>query len=164
MAALLLLALGGPAPASADLLAGYSPAERLGGELTVRDLQAPPLSPLALAEQGRLRNSNDPLEGLPLPWRTPLRQLLPAPSRLRWQRARRVHASWAGLRGPVLVPLVLHSDGTADVFLDGPGNQPLEQALTALLERLGSPPAGTIQPLLLELQPRPGTSPSKPSQ
>lgn len=150
---MLLVALGGPAPASADLLAGFSPAERLGGELTVHDLAAPPLSPLALAEQGRLRNSNDPLAALPLPWRTPMRQLLPAPSRLRWQRARRVHASWAGLKGPVLVPLVLHSDGTADVFLDGPGNQPLEQALTALLGRLGPPPPGTLQPLLLEFVP-----------
>ena len=126
------------------------------------------MSPLALAEQGRLRNSKDPLEALPLPWRTPLRQLLPAPSRLRWQRARRIHASWPGLRRPVRVPLVLHSDGTADVFLDGPGNQPLELALTSLLERLGSPPTGSIQPLLLEFQPRPGLSPpragSTPSQ
>lgn len=151
-----------PPLAAADLLLQFSPAERLGGELTAGDLQAPPLSPLALAEQGRQRNSSDLLEALPMPWRQPLRRVLPPPSQRRWLRARLLHASWPGLRHPVIVPLALHGDGSADVFLDGPGSLPLQDALSNLIVRLELPPQGAIQPLLLLLQPRPALSP--PSQ
>jgi len=65
----------------------------------------------------------------------------------------------------VLVPMVLHSDGSVDVFLDHPPptaasgtSSVLERAISALLERLALPPAGALQPLLLELQPRPSAS------
>jgi hypothetical protein len=164
--ALLLLVLAA-APAGAEaprpgpgavLLQQFSPSEQLGGELTALDLEAPLLSPLAMAEQGRVRNSRDPLEALPRPWRQPLRRLLPSQASLRWQRARVVHGSWPRLPRALVVPLVLHSDGSVDVFLDASGGAAVEQALNHLLQRLDLPPAGSIQPLLLELHPRSAAS------
>lgn len=157
------LTLATAMPAAAGVLDQFTPAERLGGALELVDREAPPLSPLALAEQGRQRNSGDPLVVLPLEWRRPLRQQLPPQGRLRWQRARVLRSSWPGLRASLLVPMVLHSDGSVDVFLDRPAAgtadpNPLEQAISALIERLVPPPEGALQPLLLELQPRPSAS------
>lgn len=151
-----------PGPGDA-LMQQFSASEQLGGEITVVDLQAPSLSPLALAEQGRVRNSPDPLQALPSRWRQPLRNLLPPQSTLRWQRARVVHGSWPNLQSQMEVPLVLYSDGSVDVFLDSPGAGLVEAALKNLLLRLDTPPAGSLQPLLFELQPRLATSPLRPS-
>ena len=152
-----------PVRAESLWLLQFTPAEQLGGPLNRQDLEAPPLSPVALAEQGRLRNSSDPLVALPPLWRRQLRQVLPPRSNLGWQPARRLHSSWPQLDRPLLVPVVLYSDGRVDVFLDDPGTAPtgaaVQQALTALLQRLDRPPQGTLQALLLELQPRPPLSP-----
>ena len=151
-----------PVRAGSLWLVQFTPAEQLGGPLTRQDLEAPPLSPVALAEQGRQRNSTDPLVALPPLWRRQLRQVLPPRSRLGWQPARVLHSSWPRLDRPLMVPVVLYSDGRVDVFLDDPGNAPtgaaVQQALTALLQRLDRPPQGTLQALLLELQPRPALS------
>jgi len=156
LAALLWLLPPGPAQAG-DLrfLQLFTPAEQLGGELTLQDLQAPPLAPLALAEQGRQRRSRDPFVALPPTWRRPWRQLQATTPAWRWQRAQLLTASWPDLPAPVVVPLVLHSDGTVDVFLDGPGAPAVTAALQSLLTRLAMPPKGSVQPLQLELQPRP---------
>ena len=152
-----------PVRAESLWLLQFTPAERLGGPLSRQDLEAPPLSPVALAEQGRLRNSGDPLVALPPLWRRQLRQVLPPRSSLGWQPARILHSSWPQLDRSLLVPVVLYSDGRVDVFLDNPGPAPtgaaVQQALTALLLRLDRPPRGTLQALLLELQPRPPLSP-----
>lgn len=155
--------LGRPVRAQSLWLLQFTPAEQLGGLLTRQDLDAPPLSPVALAEQGRQRNSADPLAALPSLWRYQMRQVLPPRSRLGWQPARVLHSSWPRLGRALLVPVVLYSDGRVDVFLDDPGAAPdgaaTQQALTALLQRLDRPPQGTLQALLLELQPRPPLSP-----
>jgi hypothetical protein len=157
------LSLVRPVRAQSLWLLQFTPAEQLGGMLTRQDLDAPPLSPVALAEQGRQRNSDDPLTALPSVWRRQMRQVLPPRSRLAWQPARVLHSSWPRLDRPLLVPVVLYSDGRVDVFLDDPGAAPAgaatQQALTALLQRLDRPPQGTLQALLLELQPRPPSSP-----
>ena len=128
----------------------------MGGELTLQDLQAPSLAPVALAEQGRQRRSRDPFVALPPSGRRPWQRLRRATSPpLQWQRLRLLTASWPDLPAPVVVPLVLHSDGTVDVFLDGPGSPSVTAALQSLLSRLAAPPRGSVQPLQLELQPRP---------
>lgn len=150
-----------PSPALAldqGFLRLFTPAEQLGGELTLQDLQAPPLVPLALAEQGRERNSNDPFVSLPSRWRRPWQRLQAATPGWRWRRVRRLVASWPALPAAVLVPLVVHSDGNVDVFLEGPGPAAVSAALESLIARLGTPPPGSVQPLLLELQPRPAPS------
>ena len=161
-AAALLLALLvlPPCPAAADqgFLRLFSPAEQLGGELTLDDLGAPMLPPLALAEQARVRASRDPFAALPEHWRAPWRRIKATTPGVQWRPARRVVASWPGLSAASMVPLLQHSDGSVDVFLDGPGTPALAEALKALLDRLGLPPAGSVQPLLLELQPRPWVS------
>lgn len=133
----------------------FTPSERLGGELTLQDLNAPPLPPLALAEQARLRRSSDPFGALSEPWRRPWRRIMASTPRVRWRPVRRLVASWPGLPAVLLVPVLLHSDGSVDVFLDAPGSAPVAAALEALLERLDTPPSGSVQPLQLELQPRP---------
>lgn len=152
-----------PLRAESLWLLQFTPAERLGGVLTRQDLEAPPLAPVALAEQGRQRNSADPLVALPSRWRRQMRQALPPQSQLGWQPARVLHSSWPRLDRALSVPVVLYSDGRVDVFLDDPGAAPAgaatQQALTAVLQRLERPPRGTLQALLLELQPRPPLSP-----
>ena len=158
-----LLSLACALPAAAGVLDQFTPAEQLGGVLELVDRHAPPLSPLALAEQGRQRNSSDPLLALPLTWRLPMRRQLQLQPRLRWLPARLLRSSWPGLRRALLVPLVLHSDGSVDVYLDRPeagasADNQLEHALGTVIERLNLPPAGSLQPLLLELQPRPSVS------
>jgi len=157
----LILAALQPLPAAAldgVVWRSFSPAERLGGELTLQDLNAPPQPAIALAEKARQRLSPDPFAALPEPWQRPWRQLRASTPRVRWHAARRVVTTWPQLLTPLTVPLLLHSDGTADVFLDGPGPAAVSAALTALLDRLTPPPAGSVQPLLLELQPRPAVS------
>ena len=155
--------LARPVRAESLWLQQFTPAEQLGGPLTRQDLEAPTLSPVALAEQGRQRSSDDPLAALPSIWRHQMRQVLPPRSRLGWQPARVLHSSWPHLGRALLVPVVLYSDGRVDVFLDDPGGAPAgaatQQALTALLQRLDRPPQGMLQALLLELQPRPPLSP-----
>ena len=59
-----LVPLGCPLRAQSLWLLQFTPAEQLGGLVTRQDLDAPPLSPVALAEQGRQRNSADPLAAL----------------------------------------------------------------------------------------------------
>ena len=133
----------------------FTPSERLGGELTLQDLDGPVLPPLALAEQARLRRSTDPFGALPERWRRPWRRIMANAPGVRWRPARRLVASWPGLPAALLVPVLLHSDGSVDVFLDAPGAAPVAAALEALLKRLELPAAGSVQPLQLELQPRP---------
>ncbi len=152
--------LGNPSPASpaAGLLKGtFTRAEQLGGPITLADLQAVSMPPLALAEQGRRSLSGDPMAALPEAWREPMRQALktlPAPGGTPTQieTARHIHVPSRRISAPTEVPLALQADGSVDIL-----SQPKEAAVVEVVRdwsaRQPLPAEGHVAPAVLHLHP-----------
>ncbi len=161
--------------APAGLVQGeYSRSERLGGPITLADLQGPAVQPpLALAEQGRQRLSGDPMAGLPEAWREPMRQALktlptPGVSSARIETARHIHIPSRRVSTPTEVPLALQADGSVDI-LSRPKEEAVVEEIRDWSARQAPPPEGSVTPAVLHLHPlaevetlRPPTLPSSP--
>lgn len=133
--------------------ASFRNSDLLGGALTLTDLRAPSMPPLAVAEQARLSSSDDPLAPLPSVWRAPmraaLRQLPLPPSGI--TSARVVHVPSTRVKRPTPVPLALQSDGSVDV-LSSPDPEALKD-IESWSRRQKPPQRGTVTPAVVNLQP-----------
>lgn len=136
-------------PMGAQVLQG---ALGLGDVITLASGQEPAMPAMARAEQILQRRSGDPLAAIPIAAREPMRRLLAgygSPT----LRARQVILPISKAEASKTLALVQQDSGLIDVY--GP---PLTKATTAVLNRwLPSqppPPAGQLQPLLIELIPQ----------
>ena len=123
----------------------------LGDVITLASGQEPAMPALARAERIMQQRSGDPLAAIPVAARGPMRHLL-AGYRTPAQPARQVILPISKAEAGKTLALVQTNSGLVDVY--GP---PLTTATTAVLNRwLPSqppPPAGQLQPLLIELMP-----------
>ncbi len=143
-----------------DLLQrSFTPAELLGGPLTLHDLQAAPIPAVALSERARLARSSDPLAPLPQAWREPMRRALNAiniPSTLRppvqLEAARVVHVPSMKVSRAVAVPLALQSDGSVDL-LSKPEDPAVLEAIRGWSGRQDLPASGRLAPAIVHVEP-----------
>jgi len=143
-----------------DLLQrSFTPAELLGGTLTLKDLQAAPTPAVALSERARLARSSDPLAPLPQAWREPMRRALNAiniPSPLKpsaqLEAARVVHVPSMKVSRATAVPLVLQSDGSVDL-LSKPEDPAVLEAIRGWSGRQDLPASGRLAPAIVHVQP-----------
>jgi hypothetical protein len=154
-------ALGPLASASRyDLLQrSFTPAELLGGALTLKDLQAAPIPAVALSERARLARSSDPLAPLPQAWREPMRRALNAiniasplkpPAQL--EAARVVHVPSMKVSRATAVPLALQSDGSVDL-LSKPEDPAVLEAIRGWSGRQDLPASGRLAPAIVHVEP-----------
>jgi len=143
-----------------DLLQrSFTPAELLGGPLTLHDLQAGPIPAVALSERARLARSSDPLAPLPQAWREPMRRALNAiniPSTLRppaqLEAARVVHVPSMKVSRATAVPLALQSDGSVDL-LSKPEDPAVLEAIRGWSGRQDLPSSGRVAPAIVHVEP-----------
>ena len=143
-----------------DLLQrSFTPAELLGGALTLHDLQAEPIPALALSERARLARSSDPLAPLPQAWREPMRRALNAiniPSPLQppaqLEAARVVHVPSMKVSRAIAVPLALQSDGSVDL-LSKPEDPAVLEAIRGWSGRQDLPALGRVAPAIVHVEP-----------
>jgi hypothetical protein len=143
-----------------DLLQrSFTPAELLGGALTLHDLQAEPIPAVALSERARLARSSDPLAPLPQAWREPMRRALNAinihsplqpPAQL--EAARVVHVPSMKVSRPIAVPLALQSDGSVDL-LSKPEDPAVLEAIRGWSGRQDPPALGRVAPAIVHVEP-----------
>lgn len=145
----------GQGPAAQDpVLRRFSPAELLGGPLTLRDLDAPRMTPAAMAERARWAASGDPLAPLPDPWREPMRQALHKlpDGGANVEPARVVHLPSRNVTTTTTVPLALQSDGSVDVLIR-PDKKEILEEIDYWSRQQKAPPKGTLAPAVLQLHP-----------
>ena len=143
-----------------DLLQrSFTPAELLGGPLTLHDLQAEPIPSVALSERARLARSSDPLAPLPQAWREPMRRALKAiniPSTLKppaqLEAARVVHVPSMKVSRATAVPLALQSDGSVDL-LSKPEDPAVLEAIRGWSGRQDLPSFGRVAPAIVHVEP-----------
>jgi len=143
-----------------DLLQrSFTPAELLGGALTLQDLQAAPTPAVALSERARLARSSDPLAPLPQAWREPMRRALNAiniPSPLKppaqLEAARIVHVPSMKVSRATAVPLALQSDGSVDL-LSKPEDPAVLEAIRGWSGRQDLPASGRLAPAIVHVEP-----------
>jgi hypothetical protein len=143
-----------------DLLQrSFTPAELLGGTLTLQDLQAAPTPSVALSERARLARSSDPLAPLPQAWREPMRRALNAiniPSPLKppaqLEAARIVHVPSMKVSRATAVPLALQSDGSVDL-LSKPDDPAVLEAIRGWSGRQDLPASGRLAPAIVHVEP-----------
>jgi hypothetical protein len=137
----------------------FTPAELLGGPLTLRDLQAEPIPAVALSERARLARSSDPLAPLPQAWREPMRRALNAinissplkpPAQL--EAARVVHVPSMKVSRATAVPLALQSDGSVDL-LARPDDPEVLEAIRGWSGRQDLPASGRVAPAIVHVEP-----------
>ena len=143
-----------------DLLQrSFTPAELLGGSLTLQDLQAEPIPAVALSERARLARSSDPLAPLPQAWREPMRRALNAiniptplqpPAQL--EAARVVHVPSMKVSRAIAVPLALQSDGSVDL-LSKPEDPAVLEAIRGWSGRQDPPALGRVAPAIVHVEP-----------
>jgi hypothetical protein len=158
--------LGTPAFASGGnlLQRNFSRSELLGGVLTMEDLGAPAMPPVARAERARWANSGDPLAPLPNDLREPMRKAirtLPAPTptkTARLQQGRVIYVPSTRVSKPTQVPLALQADGTVDV-LSHPDDPAVIEDIKEWSSRQTAPAAGSVTPAVVHLQPIPAEKP-----
>lgn len=154
-------AMGALASASGyDLLQrSFTPAELLGGALTLHDLDAAPIPAVALSERARLARSADPLAPLPQAWREPMRHALNAisitsplkrPALL--ESARVVHVPSMKVTRTTAVPLALQSDGSVDL-LTKPEDPAVLEAIRGWSGRQDLPASGRLTPAIVHVEP-----------
>jgi len=143
-----------------DLLQrSFTPAELLGGVLTLGDLQTEPIPAVALSERARLARSSDPLAPLPQAWREPMRRALNAiniPSPLQppaqLEAARVVHVPSMKVSRAIAVPLALQSDGSVDL-LSKPEDPAVLEAIRGWSGRQDPPGLGRVAPAIVHVEP-----------
>jgi len=143
-----------------DLLQrSFTPAELLGGALTLHDLQTEPIPAVALSERARLARSSDPLAPLPQAWREPMRRALNAiniPSPLQppaqLEAARVVHVPSMKVSRAIAVPLALQSDGSVDL-LSKPEDPAVLEAIRGWSGRQDLPALGRVAPAIVHIEP-----------
>jgi hypothetical protein len=143
-----------------DLLQrSFTPAELLGGSLTLQELQAESIPAVALSERARLARSSDPLAPLPQAWREPMRRALNAiniPSPLQppaqLEAARVVHVPSMKVSRAIAVPLALQSDGSVDL-LSKPEDPALLEAIRGWSGRQDPPALGRVAPAIVHVEP-----------
>ena len=143
-----------------DLLQrSFTPAELLGGALTLKDLQGAPTPAIALSERARLARSSDPLGPLPQAWREPMRRALNAiniPSPLKpaaqLEAARVVHVPSMKVSRATAVPLALQSDGSVDL-LSKPEDPAVLEAIRGWSGRQDLPASGRLAPAIVHVEP-----------
>jgi hypothetical protein len=143
-----------------DLLQrSFTPAELLGGSLTLQDLHAEPIPAVALSERARLARSSDPLAPLPQVWREPMRRALNAiniPSSLQppaqLEAARVVHVPSMKVSRAIAVPLALQSDGSVDL-LSKPEDPAVLEAIRGWSGRQDPPALGRVAPAIVHVEP-----------
>jgi len=143
-----------------DLLQrSFTPAELLGGVLTLGDLQTEPIPAVALSERARLARSSDPLAPLPQAWREPMRRALNAiniPSPLQppaqLEAARVVHVPSMKVSRAIAVPLALQSDGSVDL-LSKPEDPAVLEAIRGWSGRQDPPALGRVAPAIVHVEP-----------
>jgi hypothetical protein len=143
-----------------DLLQrSFTPAELLGGPLTLHDLQAAPIPAVALSERARLARSSDPLAPLPQAWREPMRRALNAinissplkpPAQL--EAARVVRVPSLKVSRATSVPLALQSDGSVDL-LSKPEDPAVLEAIRSWSGRQDLPASGRVAPAIVHVEP-----------
>jgi len=153
-----------------DLLQrSFTPAELLGGSLTLQDLHAEPIPAVALSERARLARSSDPLAPLPQVWREPMRRALNAiniPSSLQppaqLEAARVVHVPSMKVSRAIAVPLALQSDGSVDL-LSKPEDPAVLEAIRGWSGRQDPPALGRVAPAIVHVEPLKELPPLRPS-
>lgn len=154
-------ALGTLASASGyDLVQrSFTPAELLGGPLTLHDLQAELIPAVALSERARLARSQDPLAPLPLAWREPMRRALntinvlsPLKPPAQLEAARVVHVPSMKVSRAIAVPLAMQSDGSIDVLSKTEDPAVLE-AIRGWSGRQDLPARGRVAPAIVHVEP-----------
>ena len=143
-----------------DLLQrSFTPAELLGGSLTLQELQAESIPAVALSERARLARSSDPLAPLPQAWREPMRRALNAiniPSPLQppaqLEAARVVHVPSMKVSRAIAVPLALQSDGSVDL-LSKPEDPAVLEAIRGWSGRQDPPALGRVAPAIVHVEP-----------
>jgi|GEM_PF-1500574 hypothetical protein len=147
---------GPPIPTGdADILRRtFTRSELLGGTLSLRDIDAEPMSTVALAERARWANSADPMAALPPTWRDPMRKALgqiPG-SGSRLERARFVHVPSRRVNRATEIPLALQSDGSVDI-LSRPDNPLAVRDIEEWSSMQRPPGQGGVQPAVVMLHP-----------
>jgi hypothetical protein len=143
-----------------DLLQrSFTPAELLGGVLTLGDLQTEPIPAVALSERARLARSSDPLAPLPQAWREPMRRALnainiPSPQQppAQLEAARVVHVPSMKVSRSIAVPLALQSDGSVDL-LSKPEDPAVLEAIRGWSGRQDPPALGRVAPAIVHVEP-----------
>jgi hypothetical protein len=142
----------------------FSRAELLGGVLTIQNLGAPAMPPLARAERARWASSGDPMAPLPQNLREPMRRAihtLPAPSpssSAKLQQARVIYVPSTRVSKPTQVPLAVQADGSVDV-LSRPDDPAVIEDIREWSTRQPAPSAGTVTPAVVNLEPIPDEKP-----
>ncbi len=138
----------------------FSNSELLGGVLTIQDLGAPAMPPVARAERARWASSGDPMAPLPQSLREPMRQAirtLPAPTptkTAKLQQGRVIHVPSTRVSKPTQVPLAVQADGTVDV-LSQPDDPAVIEDIKEWSSRQPAQAPGTVTPTVVNLQPIP---------
>lgn len=143
-----------------DLLQrSFTPAELLGGALTLDELHIAPIPAVALSERARLARFSDPLAPLPQAWREPMRHALNAiniPSPLKpsaqLEAARVVHIPSLKVSRAIAVPLALQSDGSVDL-LTKPEDPAVLEAIRGWSGRQDLPASGRLAPAIVHVEP-----------
>ncbi len=138
----------------------FSNSELLGGVLTIQDLGAPAMPPVARAERARWASSGDPMAPLPQSLREPMRQAirtLPAPTptkTAKLQQGRVIYVPSTRVSKPTQVPLAVQADGTVDV-LSQPDDPAVIEDIKEWSSRQPAQAPGTVTPTVVNLQPIP---------
>jgi hypothetical protein len=138
----------------------FSNSELLGGVLTIQDLGAPAMPPVARAERARWASSGDPMAPLPQSLREPMRQAirtLPAPTptkTAKLQQGRVIYVPSTRVSKPTQVPLAVQADGTVDV-LSRPDDPAVIEDIKEWSSRQPAQAPGTVTPTVVNLQPIP---------
>jgi hypothetical protein len=142
----------------------FSRAELLGGVLTINDLGAPAMPPVARAERARWASSGDPMAPLPRNLREPMRQAIrtlpgPAPTMsAKLEQARVIYVPSSRVSRPTQVPLAVQADGTVDV-LSSPDDPAVIEDIREWSSRQPAPAAGSVTPAVINLEPIPEEKP-----
>ncbi len=154
------LGTSGLGSAKTLLQRNFSNSELLGGVLTIQDLGAPAMPPVARAERARWASSGDPMAPLPHSLREPMRQAirtLPAPTptkTAKLQQARVIYVPSTRVSKPTQVPLAIQADGTVDV-LSQPDDPAVIEDIKEWSSRQPAQAPGTVTPTVVNLQPLP---------
>lgn len=162
------LGTSGLGSAKTLLQRNFSNSELLGGVLTIQDLGAPAMPPVARAERARWASSGDPMAPLPQSLREPMRQAirtLPAPTptkTAKLQQGRVIYVPSTRVSKPTQVPLAVQADGTVDV-LSQPDDPAVIEDIKEWSSRQPAQAPGTVTPTVVNLQPIPPDVRSTPA-
>ena len=144
---------------------GFTPAELLGGTLTLASLKEAPMPALARSERARWQASGDPLAPLSSEWREPMRQAMrqlapagkgPSPQPL-VQLAQMVHVPSVRIRSSEQVPVAIHADGTVQVLRRPAAKEALKD-IEDWSQRQALPEAGKVVAAVVNLEPLPAAT------